>query len=147
MSPRSRHRHNEQGAALLEMAISLPLLLLVAVGIFEFGRAYQLTQVLTNASREGARMAVLPGITDTAVKTRIGEYLDSGHLDKDAATVVIDHNVDIKIGATATANGSSVTLTYPLEFMVLQPVAQLVVNGSTVGAPLTLTASATMRNE
>jgi hypothetical protein len=31
--------------------------------------------------------------------------------------------------------------------MVLQPVARLVVAGSTVGEPLSMTASATMRNE
>ena len=35
-----RHK-NERGSALLEVALTLPLLLLVAVGIFEFGRAYQ----------------------------------------------------------------------------------------------------------
>ena len=50
---------SERGAALLEAAITLPMLLLVAVGIFEFGRAYQTWQILTNAAREGARMAVL----------------------------------------------------------------------------------------
>jgi Flp pilus assembly protein TadG len=55
-----RH-HNERGSALLEMALTLPLLLLICVGIFEFGRAYQTQQVLTNAAREGARVAILSG--------------------------------------------------------------------------------------
>ena len=40
--------------------MTLPLLLLVSVAIFELGRAYQTQQILTNAAREGARMAVLP---------------------------------------------------------------------------------------
>jgi hypothetical protein len=53
--------------------------------------------------------------------------------------------VDIGGGATATA--SLVTVTYPFEFMVLQPVASLLVAGSTAGAPIALTATATMRNE
>ena len=52
---------SERGAALLEAAITIPMLLLVSVGIFEFGRAWQTWQVLTNAAREGARLAVLPG--------------------------------------------------------------------------------------
>ncbi|PYR71259.1 MAG: hypothetical protein DMF88_00460 [Acidobacteria bacterium] len=56
------HR-DERGAALVEMALTLPLMLLVSAGIFEFGRAYQTWQVLTNAAREGARIAVLPGTT------------------------------------------------------------------------------------
>ena len=53
---RCARTNSERGAALLEVALTLPLLLLVAVGIFEFGRAYQTWQVLTNAAREGARL-------------------------------------------------------------------------------------------
>ena len=41
----------QRGAALLETAITLPIILLVSVSIFEFGRAYQTWQVLTNAAR------------------------------------------------------------------------------------------------
>ena len=55
---------NERGAALLETAITIPLILLISVAIFEFGRAYQTWQVLTNAAREGARVAILNGTTD-----------------------------------------------------------------------------------
>ena len=55
-----RKWRSEKGVALVEAAMTIPLLLLVSVGIFEFGRAYQTWQVLTNAAREGARIAVLP---------------------------------------------------------------------------------------
>ena len=55
-----RNWRSEKGAALVEAAVTIPLLLLVSVGIFEFGRAYQTWQVITNAAREGARVAVLP---------------------------------------------------------------------------------------
>ena len=50
----------ERGAALIEAAVTIPILLLIGVGLFEFGRAYQTWQVLTNAAREGARISVLP---------------------------------------------------------------------------------------
>jgi hypothetical protein len=40
-----------------------------------------------------------------------------------------------------------VDVALPFTFIVLQPVARLVVSGSTVGAPLTMSTSATMRNE
>src|SRR5688572_32942486 len=72
LSARSRRRwgsempkrfRNERGAAIIETALTLPLILLVCVGIFEFGRAYQTWQVMTNAAREGARVAVLPNPT------------------------------------------------------------------------------------
>jgi Flp pilus assembly protein TadG len=55
-----RNFRSEKGTALIEAAVTIPLLVFVCVGIFEFGRAYQTWQVVTNAAREGARVAVLP---------------------------------------------------------------------------------------
>ncbi|HVH26719.1 MAG TPA: TadE family protein [Vicinamibacterales bacterium] len=137
---------SQRGAALIEMALTFPLLLLVAVGIFEFGRAYQTWQVLTNAAREGARVAVLPNPTDSP-DTRVRTYLQIGGLNYDSTVVVDVDSVEVSLGATGTASASQVTVTYPFSFMVLQPIVQLVVSGSTTGAPITLTARATMRNE
>lgn len=132
---------------LIETAFVLPLMLLVCVGIFEFGRVYQAWQVVTNASREGARIAVLPGMDDTKVTDRVRQYLEAGALDKASTTnVVITRNTTVSIG-TGTATASRVRVEYPFEFMVLQPVAELVVKDSTVGGAFTLVASTTMRNE
>jgi len=142
-----KRKNGERGAALMEVALTLPLMLLVAVGIFEFGRAYQTWQVLTNAAREGARVAVLPGTNDAAVRARVQAYLDAGIIsDASGATVTITRNNTIAIGA-GTATASRVVVAFPFSFIVLQPVARLVVAGSTVGSALTMTASATMRNE
>ena len=139
---------SERGTALLETALTLPLILLVSVSIFEFGRAYQMEQVLTNAAREGARIAVLPGSSASDVQSRVVAYLQSGQVpNASTAAVIVTPNVPISIGA-ATANGSRVTVNYPFSFMVLNPVARLVVKGSTAGgAPITMSASSEMRNE
>jgi Flp pilus assembly protein TadG len=138
---------SERGNALIETALTLPLVLLVSVSIFEFGRAFQTWEVLTNAAREGARIAVIAGTTTADVQGRVSSYLTSGQLDNAAnATVVVDQNAAISIGA-GTASASVVTVNYPFTFIVLQPVAQLVVNGSTLGASFTMKASAEMRNE
>jgi Flp pilus assembly protein TadG len=140
---------NERGTALLETALVLPLILLVSVGIFEFGRAYQMEQVLTNAAREGARVAVTPGATSSQVTARVKAYLKSGQVPSpDSATVSLTQNVSIDLGGGLVANGSRVTVNYPFSFMVLNPVARLVVSGSNTGkAPITMSASAEMRNE
>ena len=66
---------NERGAALLETAVTVPIILMICVGIFEFGRAYQTWQVLTNAAREGARVAVIAGTTDLEVETAVRSYM------------------------------------------------------------------------
>ena len=142
-----RLRRDQRGAALLEMAFTLPLLLLISVSIFEFGRAFEVWQVLTNAAREGARVAVLPGISDAMVTARVQQYANAGVLDAGVTpTVTIQRDSTISYGS-GTASGSKVTVTYPFKFIVLQDVVRLIVNGSTVGAPFTMAASATMRNE
>ncbi len=143
----TERRKNDRGAAMIEMALTLPLLLLLSVGVFEFGRAFQTWQVLTNATREGARVAVLPGTSDDAVSTRVQEYLAAGQLPSASfSSILITRDVVISIGGTDTS-ASKVTVNYPFEFMVLQPIAGLVVPGTDVGEPITMSVSATMRNE
>jgi Flp pilus assembly protein TadG len=45
------------GSQLLEFAVALPLLVVFVVGIFDFGGAFNLKQMLNNIAREGARFA------------------------------------------------------------------------------------------
>jgi Flp pilus assembly protein TadG len=135
---------SERGAALIEAAMIMPMILLIAVGIFEFGRAYQTTQVLTNAAREGARLAVINGSTDDAVTARVRSYMQAGSLPNYAtATVTIQRTVAL----TGADTASQILIDYPFQFMVLNPVVRLVTPTSTTGAPITLQSSALMRNE
>ena len=75
-----RLRRDQRGTALIEMAFTLPLLLLISIGIIEFGRAFQTWQVLTNAARSAARVAVLPRYTDAMVTSRVQLYIQAGVL-------------------------------------------------------------------
>jgi Flp pilus assembly protein TadG len=144
-----RLRRDDQGVALMEMALTLPILLLISVGILEFGRAFQTWQIVTNAAREGARVAVLPGIDDSMVTARVNEYIQAGVLDAGVTpTVTINRAATISYG-TGTASGSQVVVSYPFKFMVLHSVAQLFStnNSNPLGTDFTMAASATMRNE
>ena len=135
----------ERGAALLEAAITVPIILLISVGIFEFGRAYQTWQVLTNASREGARLAVIEGSTDTDVRSRVNQYLTGGGLaSQPDSNIQITRNVTL----TASGKGTQVQLNYPFQFMVLNPVIRLIAPSDNTGRGIyTMTASSVMRNE
>ena len=75
------------------------------------------------------------------------QYLQSGQLSRFAtAAVSVDRAATITVnGAPQTA--TQVVINYPFDFIVLQSVAQLVVHGTTTGSPLTMQASALMRNE
>lgn len=140
-------RRGERGSVLLEMALTLPLLLLVTVAIFELGRAYQTQQIITNAAREGARLAVLPDASTANIETRVRQYLTQGQLtDVNKASVSVDTTATIPMGG-ATVSASVVTVSYPFQFIVLGPVARLVVSDSKMGAPIVLTAASEMRNE
>lgn len=56
----------DRGAAAVEFALVLPVLLLVVIGIIEFGRAYQVQTILSNAARDGVRvMALQNSVTAT----------------------------------------------------------------------------------
>jgi len=135
---------NQKGNALVETAITIPLILAVCVAIFEFGRAYQTWQVITNAAREGARIAILDGTTDAQVTSAVRNYMQSGQLPKySSASVAIARTVPF-----GPNTASQVTVTYPFDFTVLNPVMKLLNAGSTAGKGATLMVStALMRNE
>jgi Flp pilus assembly protein TadG len=142
-----RNLREDRGNALIEAAITIPLLLLIMVGIFEVGRAYQTWQVLTNAAREGARMSIIPNTTVPTVKAMVRTYMANGQLSKaQTATVDVNQLASLTVNGTPVT-ASLVTVDYPFDFMVLQPVVQLVVPGAKVGQPITMRATAVMRNE
>ena len=108
--------------------------MLASVGVLEFGRAYQTSRVLTNAARQGALVALRPNPAIGAVDAEVRQQLRTGGL-------ISDGTVDVNV------NGSAVTVSYPFHFVVLQPVAQLLVSGSMVDSPITVTATSAMWNE
>ena len=59
---------------MVEFAIVAPFLMLMLLGMIEFGRALTLKQSLTAAAREACREASLPGSTTSSVET-IGEQI------------------------------------------------------------------------
>ena len=133
---------------LLEVAITMPVLLLIGGGIFEFGRAYRTWQALTNAAREGARVAVLANTGTSAPEARAREEMDNSGLPNFASAVVsVDRNVPMQVNGTNTS-ASEVTIDYPFDLVVLQPVAWLISPDATFDdTSLTIRASTLMRNE
>jgi Flp pilus assembly protein TadG len=75
----SRFRRSECGAALVEFAIVLPLLLLLVFGIIDLGRLLYTYNNLTSAVREGARLASVQsnpttGASISAVQSRVQQF-------------------------------------------------------------------------
>jgi Flp pilus assembly protein TadG len=69
-------KSGERGAAAVEFAIVLPLLILLVFGIVQFSIAYNRQQGLHAAAREGARLASLPQTTSSEVVSRVKSALN-----------------------------------------------------------------------
>lgn len=102
-----RRAHDQRGAAAVELALVLPILVLLIFGIIEFGRGYNAKVSLQGAVREGARVLAL----------------DSG----DPVSTTIDAAPSLAGGVlSVTTSGSpctpgqpaSVTATYPFEYNI-----------------------------
>jgi Flp pilus assembly protein TadG len=75
-------RSNQRGQAVIELALTLPLLLLVVFGIIDFGFMFQRYESVTNAAREGARLGSLAsaGYTAGDAHSRAISYLQASGL-------------------------------------------------------------------
>ena len=119
-----RSQHQQRGTALIEMAMILPLLTLLLVGIVNMGLMIREHQVLQNAAREGARYSTLQAnrIDEagdataqaallTKLKTRVQRYLAQERITIALSDVTIDQNYTYAADAS-TVTASQVTVSY-----------------------------------
>ena len=148
---RRRSRHSERGAELIEFALVLPLLLLLVLGIVDFGFMFQRMEVVTNAAREGARLAVLPGYAQTDVEARVCDYLVSSGVPLTGTcptpgnpTIAVDMSYDIPMPGGGTMAGKQVIVTYSHSYIFVGPIAAMF-GGNFASVPVR--GMATMRDE
>lgn len=133
-NPRRRLRKRRIGAAAVEFAIVLPVFVILVFGMIEYGRMVMVQQVITNASREGARRAVLDGATTSAVQSTVSSYLTNAAVNGGSAAVSPDP-------ATA-GSGDPVTVTVSVPFSSVSWLPSPMYLGGKI-----LSASTTMRRE
>lgn len=95
----------DDGAALVEFALVLSLLVLITFGIIEFGRAYNAQVTLTHATREGVRVLAITGDEAAAVATT-----------KDAATSLPSASVSVSTQSCIPGFPTKVYASYPLTY-------------------------------
>lgn len=124
-----------RGAAAVEFALVLPLLLLVVGGVVDFGRALYTNVILTNAAREGARAAVVLQPYDGNLVAQRARAAAPGINPTDLTVVTPP-------GCSPTTN-ATVSVTSNFTWLVLKPALNLVGAGSSL--PTTLSAKAVMQ--
>src|SRR5689334_25014448 len=141
-----RRDRGERGAELIELALILPMLLLMFAAIVDFGLLFQRYLVVSNAAREGARIAVLPGYNATDVQNRVTQYVrqstGDNTLNPTATTTLV--SIDPP-GATPPFAAAQVTVQLTHSYLVIGPVSALFGGGS--WTTITLTVRSTMRIE
>jgi Flp pilus assembly protein TadG len=142
--PTQRFR-SERGAELIEFALIVPLLLFIIMGLVDFGFMFQRFEVVTNAAREGARIAVLPGYATADVEARVRSYMTEGGVANSTSnSTVATTNVPIAAGAGPAMQGKRVQVNYTSQYLFLGPLAGWF-GGTFTSA--NLTAVAIMRDE
>jgi Flp pilus assembly protein TadG len=139
-----RRLASETGSQLVEFALVLPILLLLIAGIAEFGFLFQSYEVTTNAAREGARLAVLPGNEEddyAKVVARVNDYMTMSGLPGTFTTAAVPQAVPILGGSTA--NGVRVTVTYTYDALFIGPIVSII--NQTFADTITYQATALMR--
>jgi len=96
MQGKQNQHRADRGVAVVEAAMTLSLVLLLLFSVMEMGRFIQAQEVVTNAAREGARLAVtpLPGTStlpdSSQIEGRVETFVDSAGLSGATVTVTQD---------------------------------------------------------
>ncbi|MDP9022338.1 MAG: pilus assembly protein [Actinomycetota bacterium] len=126
----------ERGAAAVEFALILPMLLLLIFGMIDFSRAYNAHISLSGAAREGARVLAL-GTGDPVQTT------------KDAAPSLPPDEITVALNPADCAGsaGQPANVTASYDFSYITPLSGLMslFGGSALASPITLNGIGVMR--
>jgi len=135
-------RQVQQGAAAVEFALILPILLLVFFGMVELSLALYDKAILTNASREGARAGIVlssPKMTDAQIRAVVLNYTNGSLISLGTTTAP---TVTVSQSSPASfPNPLRVTVSYTYKGLGVGTLL------GALGAPIVLTSSTSMVNE
>jgi Flp pilus assembly protein TadG len=126
-----------RGAATVEAAIMMTLLLLFTLGTIAFGYLFLRCQEIVNAARVGARVAVRDGATPGEVQDEVALFLTPVAMEYDGPTIPTGINPGVGNPVTVTVTGKGLN---PLN------IGNFLTNGRNV-IPQTYTCSITMAKE
>ncbi len=131
-------KKNEDGQAMVEFALILPIFLLILCGIIDFGWLFYNQLSLNNACREGARYAVV----NTADGANTQAIIN--HIENTTTTVFANDGVDIKIEYSSPADPTAgdITVSMEAEISFFTPVLSTV-----LGKEKTITSTVIMKVE
>jgi Flp pilus assembly protein TadG len=136
---------NDSGQSIIEMALLLPVLFIIFMGILEFSRAYSAKQAVTHAAREGARRAVVldPKMNHDSVRAAIATALSRAAIPGRAVTIAFDTESPPDGHWRETGALQTVYVGVQYRFGFFGPLIKAVTGSET----MTMASLVTMRNE
>jgi Flp pilus assembly protein TadG len=128
---RDRKRSNRRGAALVETAMVLSGFFIMVFGIFEESRMIMMRQLLENAAREGARLALVSTNTKTTsgIQAAVNQYLTSASLQNlNTQVYQVDSNGNNVGSWNNTPFGGGVAVQIDADYHPMAPTLGLVPN-------------------
>jgi Flp pilus assembly protein TadG len=137
---------DQRGAAAVEFAIILPLLVVFVFGIIEFSIMFYDKAVITNASREGARAGIVfddPRPDAAAIQAIVNNYCNNRLITFGTP------NLQIPPPTPCVDSGDElvVTVTYTYDFLIVPDILAAFFSGGAFGSDSTLGAVTKMRCE
>jgi Flp pilus assembly protein TadG len=132
-----RRQLRERGQALVEVALVVPVLLILVLGIVDFGSALRSWMAVTNSAREGARAGALGASCEDIQQTAVGT--------SEGLLTAADVSVDNCQGQP----GTPVIVTVTHDYSFVTPLGNLLTtfSGSSLPSTITMTSSSDMRIE
>jgi len=148
--PRRRGSGGRRGQALAEFALIMPVLFLLIAGIIEFGRGWNIKQVVTDAAREGARYVVVvdKNLTIAQIEDKVKQRLalaDIPTTDPPTTITITDAANFHCPGGALTAHGAEMSVLVTTKHRMGWVGALLGWAGAS--STITISSKATMRNE
>ena len=121
---------SESGAAAVEFALVVPILLLLLIGTFEFGRVYNAQIELTGAARQGVRVMAIQN-SQAAAKSATESGAPSLNPSLTDSQITIASS-PVNTGLCTPGSTVTVTATYPLKFLTGMFGASITLTGKSV---------------
>lgn len=137
---------DSSGAEIAEAAIVLPLVFMLLLGIYWFGRAYNIYATITHAAREGARAATAPAcalcgnatLTPDQVATRVAQALQASKLNPNQVTPLLpnpalkDCTTHAPVAACAAIGGGNPQICFQTNVQINSPTTEPLACGVSV---------------
>lgn len=127
---KTRNNKSRRGTSVVEVALLLPIFMLLMMGVMDFARLYWTQSVVRGAAYEGVRAAILAETTNSQVENIILTELTTGGVDETAS---------VSVGTREPRQPVDVTVRVPFEFLAIDSLIPALASVNEVQATAVMT--------